>query len=514
MSAPASGGDHAGRGDRAGGSGAAAPLRIGLVGQVNAGKTSIHETLLRYRDPQAVSPVPGWTREVRRMSLVVEEAGRSEEVAWLLDFPGFQRAEALEVEVTRELGPAGAPPGRPDDAAIDRLCTALAGRGDFRHEELVIRHARECGVLLLVIDSREPPGEGVRAEMRVLRRLCGVAPVVLLNFTAQEGARMEAWQEFLTREGAGAGIPFDAWHLAWSNEAALWRRVRESTPGAAGTIARIERDRSRRRTSAVNAVAMELAELMVDLAAMRRPVRSAEDERERRDAAAELLELARRREAACVEALLSRLGFRRGDVALASVGLSEETQLTNPWSAQEVGRLMPGLLAGVATGAVLGGAAGGAVGFVLDLATMFTSLGAATLLGAKVGGAVGGLVGGTMAAWDKLVDVPRMGERDARLRPEAIDVLCLRQVELVRGLLGRGHAAPAEAPARAGSGRLLQRQDRDRVRDATSQLLSGAPSAAWSTLNGPVDMDDARRVEALRRIRTRLLPLLDDAAEA
>ncbi len=489
-------------------------LRIGLIGQVNAGKSSVHESLLRYRDPAVVSAEPGWTREVRSMPLSIEEEGRSTAVAELLDFPGFQRAEALERLVERA---APAEDGRAlDDAAMARVMESLRADGGFRHEELVLEHARRCQVRLLVVDSREAPGPAFRSELAVLRRLGGAAPIVLLNHTEHPSSRAAEWRAALRDAGCDEPIAFDAWHLAWANEAALWQRVAdrcgadEALAAAARTVGA---DRLRRRCDAERAMALEVADLMVDAAAAQRPLVDPDDRRERDDAAKELMERARRREQACFDAILSRLGFRRGDAVLEAIGASAEAALNDPWSAREVARLMPGLVKGLATGAMVGGGLGAATGFVLDLATLFTTVGAATVAGAKLGAAAGALTGGAYAIRHKLVDLPRVGRRDARLSAEAVELLGVRQVEMALGLLGRGHAALSEAPTRAGGGRRVSEDARRSLREGVRELLDRGVRPKWSTLNGPVRLDDPGRMDAVRGLSRRVLEILRPEAE-
>lgn len=492
-------------------------LIIGVVGQVNAGKSSVHESLLRYRDAQAVSAEPGWTREVRSMELRIDREAGGAAAAEVLDFPGFQRIEALERIVTRELGAveerAGAPGAaqRPDENAMAGLLSALREAGDFRHEELVIDGARRCHVLLLVVDTREAPTQAFDLERRVLRRLTGSEPIVLLNCTAHPASRAAAWREVLGGDPLSA-LPFDAWHLAWAHEVALWKRVRDQLAASGNALApqadRILRDRERRRQEAEEAVALQIADLLVDAAAARRPVHDPEDKRDRLEAARELMERARRREQACFDAVLSRLGFRRGDAVLEALGAGEDASLSDPWSAREIARRMPGLVKGLAAGAAVGTGVGAATGFVVDLATMFTTIGAATVLGAKLGAAAGALAGGAWAVRDKLVELPQLGTRDAKLSREALELLALRQTEMALGLMGRGHAALAEAPARAAAGAAMDAAQRQAIVDTVATLVRGLPPGRWSSLNGPVALDASDRVRAVRTAQRRLLDAL------
>jgi len=509
-------------------------LMIGVVGQVNAGKSSVHESLLRYRDPQAVSAEPGWTREVRAMTLRVDGDarddrarvgdGRDAAAADILDFPGFQRIEALALVAARVLG-AESPPNaavpesparkRPSDADIAAFIARLREEGDFRHEELVIEGVRRCHVVLLVVDTREAPSPAFQLERGLLRRLCGREPIVLLNCTAHPSSRAAAWREALASDRAPA-LPFDAWHLAWAHEAALWARVRDqvaaTSPALATVASSILRDRQQRLAEAEEAVALQIADMLVDCAAARRPVENPDDKRERLDAARELMERARRREQSCFDAILSRLGFRRGDAVLEALVADDDASLSDPWSAREIARIMPGLVKGLAAGAAVGTGVGAATGFVVDLATMFTSIGAATVLGAKLGAAAGALAGGAWAVRDKLVELPQFGRRDAKLSRDALEVLALRQSEMSLALFGRGHAALADAPSRAAAGTALGARQRSAVAEAVALLLGDAPRPRWSTLNGPVALDAHDRVRVMRSVKRALLPALREGA--
>ena len=174
-----------------------------------------------------------------------------------------------------------------------------------------------------------------------------------------------------------------------------------------------------------------IAELLVDAAAMRRTASAVEFEIEssRTRLVAALQKAVNERAQRCASDLLALYGFRENDADEAPLPLLEgrwTLDFFHPEALKDAGILLG---KGVAVGA--------AVGVVADLAVAGLSLGAGAALGGAIGGALSqgfGPLGRKLA--NKLRDVHELTVED-----RVLVVLAAWQLQLLRALEQRGHAA-------------------------------------------------------------------------
>ncbi|MEM7247275.1 MAG: DUF3482 domain-containing protein [Acidobacteriota bacterium] len=449
------------------------PLRLGVVGHVNTGKTSLICTLAR-RDDLAVAD--GRTTR-RRREVSFRLGGRP--LLVLVDTPGFELAPQILEELDRVRRESST---RLDDRdALDRVLNEPA----LRESELysldleALEAALACDLLLHVVDVTETPLEHLREELALLVRT--TKPVIgVLNFAADPASRADEWREVYRREKVHAQVAFDVMVADAEAEAELFATLTTVLPperrGALDDLQRARRVQARqRREESLRLIAAFLVEARTQRCDVGADVVDAE-----RLVREELEETTRRREAELHRALGKAHGFAGDEVRSRAREAESEVLRDDLFSPDTWKRAAPGLL-----GLMAGGATAG-VG--VDVLLGGSSLG----LGAILGGAVG-LVSGLVR---KTLDVQRRGDRlEAELTPDFALVLLARALAVVRAYEERTHARRDRVELGATEGGGLRGQELNRLR----KLL------------GRIEPDDDE--EDRRRVTSELESLLDEITE-
>ena len=397
-----------------------APIRIAVVGHANAGKTSLLRTLTRRVNFGEVSERPGTTRHVEAVDLRVDGAA----AVRFLDTPGLEDGVALREHIDG-LDKAATPPER-----IRQFLRGPEAHGVFEQEAKVLRALLEVDAAFLVIDAREPVLPKFRAEIELLNA-CARPLLPVLNFVRDAASREAAWKELLSAYGLHVLVRFDAAAPFVGAERELYRDLATLLRDRRARLDRVaeclEAEAAQRRQAA----ATRIADLLVDAASMRRTA-SADtfaDPPTRERLVAELQQSVFDKAQRCADDLLALHGFREGDADEAALPLLEgrwAMDFFHPEALKDAGILLG---KGVAVGA--------AVGVVADLALAGLSLGAGAALGGAIGGAVSqglGPMGRKLV--NKLRDVHELTVED-----RVLFVLAAWQLELLRALAARGHAA-------------------------------------------------------------------------
>jgi len=442
-------------------------LKVAVVGHTNTGKTSLLRTLTRDGSFGKVSDSPGTTRHVEGSRLLAE--GRP--VLELFDTPGMEDGIAL-LEYLERLQQPGERLDGP--ARVQRFLDGPEAHGRFEQEARVLRKLLDCDAALYVIDARDPVLGKHRDELAILAS-CGRPLLPVLNFVGSPPHRADEWRAAMSRLALHAQVEFDTVAPALDGEQQLYSRLGMLLDRHRSTLTALMADLDRQRAARRVAAGRLVADMLIDIAALRLPVRTGEDER----AALELLRgKARRREQQCVEALLALYRFRPEDYAAEPLPLADGRwgmDLFHPQALKDMGiSLGKGMAAGAMAGATL------------DAFTAGLSLGTATILGA----AAGGLWQGADRLGQRMLGRIR-GWRELTVDDAVLRLLALRQQALVRALERRGHAArdpmrlppPADEPLRKGP-----------LPDALPEARS---QPSWSTLSA--DYADSPRREAVAR---------------
>ena len=427
-------------------------IRIAVVGHTNAGKTSLLRTLTRRARFGEVSDRPGTTRHVEQVALQVD--GR--EAVSFVDTPGLEDSVSLREHLLEVAPPEATPPER-----IRAFLQGPEAHGMFEQEAKVLRAMLDVDAAFLVIDAREPVLPKFRAEVELLS-FCAKPVLPVLNFIGHAGSREADWRALLSAYGLHSVVRFDAAAPFVGAERELYHDLgtllNHHRQALNHIVQSLEREAGRRRDEAATLI----AELAVDVAAMRRPVSAArpgeaggaaepsrQGERSRLDesggsgeraaAIAALRTDVAARAQRCTDDLLALYGFREGDADEAPL-----PQLEGRWSmdffSAEAARE-----AGLRLGK--GAAIGAAVGAVADVAVAGLSLGAATAIGASIGGA---LSQGLGPAGRKLANL-LTNVQELTVEDRVLLVLVSWQLSLVDALERRGHGATSRIRAAVGA---------------------------------------------------------------
>lgn len=441
------------------------PLRIAVVGHTNTGKTSLMRTLTRDTGFGEVSSRPSTTRHVEGARLLAD----GDVLVELYDTPGLEDPIALLERLEAIEAPDGE---RLDDTArIERfLATPVAGHR-FEQEAKVLRQMLASDAAFYVVDVRDPVLAKHRDELAILGG-CAIPLLPVLNFVRDSAANESSWREALARLGLHAVVRFDTVAPERDGERRLYEKLATLVDAHRPALERLVACREREARARHRAALGLVAELLVDVAAARVAVATEAQAIER--AVPALHERVRRREQACVDALLALYRFRSDDVDARDLPLLDgrwENDLFNP----ETFRAM-----GVRLGT--GAAAGAAAGVGIDLMLGGLTLGTAAALGALAGG-------GWQAVrqfGDRVVEKLR-GQRELSVDDAILRLLALRQLRLIDALETRGHAAIVPI-------RLVDPQLRQwREGPIPEPLLRARAHREWSGLFGAGRADDARQ---------------------
>lgn len=445
-------------------------INVAVVGHTNTGKTSLLRTLTRDTTFGDVADQPGTTRHVEGARLRLD--GRA--VLEWFDTPGMEDSIAL-LEYLERLGQPGERLDGP--ARVRRFLDTPEAHGRYEQEARVLKKMLDCDAALYVIDARDPVLGKHRDELAILAA-CGRPLLPVLNFVNAPAHRAAEWRDALARLGLHAAVEFDTVAPPLDGEQQLYAKLGVLLDRHADTLARLADTLARQRRERHAAAFELLADLLIDVAALR--ITSPSDEAALAAAAQQLRQQVRQREQACVTALLALYNFRASDFdddALPLQGERWGMDLFHPQALKDMG---------VQVG--MGAAAGAMAGAAVDLLSAGLSLGTGMLIGAAAGGLwqgvekLGKRVAGKLRGWREIsVD-------DAVLR-----LLALRQRQLIDALERRGHAARAPL-------RLDHHDDETLRRGPLPEALKEARSRPeWSALAKGHE-DSERRKQAVREL--------------
>ena len=443
-----------------------APVRIAVVGHTNTGKTSLMRTLTRDSGFGEVSSRPSTTQHVEGARLVAD----GQTLVELYDTPGLEDPialfEALEGEATTADGERLDGPAR-----VARFLASAPARSRLEQEAKVLRQMLASDAALYVIDARDPVLAKHRDELAVLA-WCAVPLLPVLNFVASTEANESAWREALARLGLHAVVRFDTVTPERGAERVLFDKLATLLDASRPALATLVACREREAQARLAAARRLVAEMLVDVAACRRHVASA-DQAALAMALADLNRRVREREQRCVDALLALFHFRADaldSVTLPLVDGRWEADLFNPETLRD---------AGIKLGS--GVAAGAAAGFGVDAMFGGLTLGTATAIGALAGGGVQ-----AVRHFGRRLRGALSGERELSVDDAILRLLTVRELHLLDALERRGHAAMR--PIAQFAAEVTQWRE-GRLHDS---LLTARAHPGWSSLYAAADVDPAR----------------------
>ena len=459
-------------------------LRVAVVGHTNTGKTSLLRTLARDVGFGEVSDSAGTTRHVEGLRLMADGVPAVE----LFDTPGMEDAIAL-LEFIDGLVAPGARVDGPE--RVSRFLARDEAAGRFEQEAKVLRQMLASDAALYVVDARDPVLPKHRDELELLAA-CARPLLSVLNFVAAPAARVTDWRAALARLGLHAVVSFVTVAPPLDGERELFDTLATLIHAHRARLQALIDARARESDARREAARRLVAELLVELAALRDRLDEAADadsDAVLQAAVARLREDVRRREQACVDALLRLYRFRPDDARMDALPLTDGRWDDDLFNAETLRQM------GVRLGT--GAAAGAAAGLGVDLMVGGLTLGAAAALGAIAGG-----LWQTFGHYGERIAAKLRGHRELTVDDAILRIVALRQRELLAALEGRGHAAmtPIEVgggAASAGGSRLPVAEATDpATRQWRTGSLPGALTRArahpdWARGEGDDDQDDA-----------------------
>jgi len=452
----------------------ATTIRIAVIGHTNAGKTSLLRTLMHDRGFGEVSSRPATTRHVEATVIELGDGWALE----LADTPGLEDSMGL----LDALHAADSSPRVSGAARIEIFLDSLLAMTDFAQEAKALRQLLASDLALYVVDAREPVLGKYQDEFAILAS-SGKPCLVVLNFTASQGAEPARWRSALQTAGIHNVTSFDSVVFDAADERRLWQQVGLLLPAAEAHCARLVASRERELAARQAQAARLIAEALTDCAALRAPVRDAAN-----GASGSLLgPRVRTREAALSRDLLCLFRFVEDDYEARDLPLAGAAWTLDPFD----GELLKELGLSLGTSAAKGVAAGA----VVDALTAFHSLGAATLIGGVLGAGLDAATRLGRHVQDRLG-----GERFEQIDEATALFIARRAVMLVHDLTRRGHAAQTPVAARTQLATALPGEA-----DLRREIGRAGRHPEWSELGADADPDDAARS---RGVQAMLIPLL------
>ena len=454
------------------------PLKLAVVGHTNVGKTSLLRTLTRDVGFGQVSHRPSTTRHVEGARLSVD----GQPLLELYDTPGLEDAIALLDYLERLERPGERLDG---PARLTRFLDSNEARQRFEQEAKVLHQLLASDAGLYLIDAREPVLAKYRDELAVLAS-CGKPLLPVLNFAAASAQQVETWRSALARLGLHALVRFDTVAPPLDGERQLYESLALLLASHKQQLQRLIADQQTQAEARLHSGQRLISELLIDCAACRRSVAS--EPALEQVAMSALQQAIRNREQRCVEALLRLYAFRSEDAAPAQLPLLDGRwgdDLFNPETLKQLGlKVGSGMAAGAAAGAGI------------DLLVGGLTLGAAAALGALLGGGTQ-----TLRNYGARLKGKLKGQRELSLDDGVLQLLAVRQLQLLSALAQRGHAAQHVIALDAGN------TAKHSNAAPLSSLRKARAHPEWSALNPDARLEQAERQTQIEQLAIQLAQL-------
>ncbi|MCO6428958.1 DUF3482 domain-containing protein [Nitrosomonas communis] len=395
-------------------------LNVAVVGHTNTGKTSLIRTMLRSTQFGEIEDGAGTTRHVERATIF---AG-NEAILNLHDTPGIEDSHAL----LRQLQAISSRHKTLSSAEIlEKFISTTSIDDPLEQEAKVIRQVLRSDVLLYIIDVREPVLEKYLVEIEVLSK--AMKPIIpVFNFIAEHTEELAVWRKKLAAFNIHASLEFDTVAFSFEAEKRLYQKIQSLVELHYDRLQKLINHRAKAWDQLCLSAAKRIAELIVSVACYRENKYRHNDNIADSTAAQKLKDFVRKAEQRCLRDLLGIFNFSENDIALQKIPVSN-----GQW---QLDIFAPGVLK--AYGLDVGSAAlkGAAAGAGIDLMVGGLSLGAASALGA-----IAGTGWSTFRRYGKEIKAKIQGTQWLCVDENTLQILYLRQQQLLAKLMHRGHAA-------------------------------------------------------------------------
>jgi len=454
-------------------------LEIAVVGHTNTGKTSLIRTLLRSTRFGQVEDAAGTTRHVERATLFAGD----ESVLNLHDTPGIEDVYALQdrLHLIATRNKRSTP-----SELLEKFVASTPLNDPLEQEAKVIRQVLRSDVLLYVIDVREPVLEKYLIEIEILGK--AMKPMIpIFNFTAAYRAELDLWRKKLAAFNIYASLELDTVAFAFEAEKRLYQKIQSLLEVHYNRLQRLIDHRAGVWNQLCKSAAKRIAGLIVTAACYRVDAGEIQSETDTSPTASKLQNFIRQAEQRCLTDLLKMFNFTDKDIELQNIPVQN-----GYW---QLDLFAPGVLK--AYGLDIGSAAlkGAAAGAGIDLMVGGLSLGAASILGA-----IAGTGWSTYKRYGREIQAKLRGTRWLCADDGTLQLLYLRQHELLDKLMNRGHAACHTEQVGGQSERDGLPEDWQQIIDVLRQ------NPAWGSLSGE-HVNDAQYGGIEKRLINALLKI-------
>ena len=394
------------------------PINIAVVGHTNVGKTSLIRTLLRDDQFGMIDDAAGTTRYVEKSAVFAGD----DAVLNLFDTPGFEDSSAL-LQALEELSKTVK--AKLPVNLLQALISEEENFPDFSQEIKIVRQAINSDVLLYMIDVREPLLGKYLDEVEILSK-AGKPILPVFNFIAGNEQALLQWREQMAQFNLHAALEFDTVAFDFAAEKRLYQKLQSVLEQHYDVLQTLIDYRQEVWQGLTHAAAHRIFLLLVEVACYRREV---DDKKSLSDAdISSMQDFVRKAEQSALQDLLTIFVFTQLDVELQQLSVRDGEWELDIFSSHVLKEF--GLNAGAT--ALKGAAAGAGI----DLMVGGMSLGAASMLGAALGAGWA-----TARRYQQELTAALRGHKWLCVDDNTVSLLYLRQHDLLRILMQRGHAA-------------------------------------------------------------------------
>lgn len=395
-------------------------LNVAVVGHTNTGKTSLIRTMLRSTTFGTIEDEAGTTRHVEQATIF---AG-NEPILYLHDTPGLEDSNALYLHLQTISKSAGLLSAT---AVLAEFVATTSVDDLLEQESKVIRQVLRSNVLLYIIDVREPVLEKYRYELEILSKAS--KPIIpVFNFIANHQQGLTRWREQLAAFNIHTALEFDTVAFTFEAEKRLYQKMQTLVETHYQQLQKLIDYRAKVWNQLCLSGAKCVTELIVNVACHREIKNSNLEKVTNALAASRLQDFVRKAEQRCLNDLLGIFNFSEKDVAIQKIPVSN-----GHW---QLDIFAPGILKAYGLDIGSNAAKGAAAGAGIDLMVGGLSLGAASALGA-----IAGAGWSTFRRYGKEIKAAVQGTQWLCADENTLQILYMRQQQLLEKLMHRGHAA-------------------------------------------------------------------------
>ncbi len=393
-------------------------INVAVVGHTNVGKTSLIRTLLRDDEFGLIDDAAGTTRYVEKSVVFADEKA----ILNLFDTPGFEDSSAL-LQTLESLSPTVQK--KSPVSLLQTMITQEEKHPDFAQEIKILRQSINSDVLLYMIDVREPLLGKYLDEVEVLSK-AGKPILPVFNFIAGNEDALKQWREQMAQFNLHSALEFDTVAFDFEAEKRLYQKLQSVLEKHYDALQTLIDYRQDVWQNLIHAAAQRVFVLLVKVACYRREVEGGNNVSPADVTAMQTF--VRKAEQSALQDLLTIFVFTQLDVELQQLAVRDGHWERDIFSTQMLKEF--GLDAGAS--ALKGAAAGAGI----DLMVGGLSLGAATMLGAALGAGWA-----TARRYQQELKAALQGHKWLCVDDNTVSLLYLRQYDLLRTLMQRGHAA-------------------------------------------------------------------------